>query len=79
MIISQDYCTGALTKVPEILACGIPLILNQGAARSYRRFPGVEVFNSTSELQGHLEHLPSVPPSFEAPDRRYNQFLDSIM
>ena len=78
MIIAQEYCTGALTKVPEVLVSGIPIIMNTGASRSYKRLDGVSVYDSIQELKKYLNMSFKIPSLHRVPVDRYEQFLLSI-
>ncbi|WP_417557640.1 hypothetical protein [Mesoflavibacter zeaxanthinifaciens] len=50
IIIYQLPTTGALTKIPEILLSGIPIICNTVAARNYFNTKGVYVYDSKENL-----------------------------
>jgi hypothetical protein len=78
MIINQDYCPGALTKVPEILISGVPIIINTGASRSYKRMDGVYVYDSISELKRYLNSPLPIPIVPGIPFDRYNSLIDAI-
>jgi len=78
MIINQDYCPGALTKVPEILISGIPVIMNIGASRSYKRMDGVYVYDSIAELDRYLKSPLNIPMVPGIPNDNYNSFLGAI-
>ena len=78
MIINQDYCPGALTKVPEILISGIPVIMNTGASRSYKRMDGVFVYETIVELLTFLNMEFTIPVAPLYPKERYKGFIDAI-
>lgn len=50
VLIHQSPTTGALTRIPELLLAGVPLIVNNDAARSYYTCNGVYVYNSDFEF-----------------------------
>jgi hypothetical protein len=78
MIINQDYCTGALTKVPEILISGIPVIMNTGASRSYKRMEGVYVYDTIAELNRYLNLSFPIPKIPAIPSDNYNSLIGAI-
>lgn len=49
-IVYQENGSGALTKIPELLAAGVPLVINSHAARSYYNLPGIIEFESLEQL-----------------------------
>jgi hypothetical protein len=79
IIINQDYCPGALTKVPEILISGIPVIMNTGASRSYKRLDGVYVYESIVELERYLNSPLPIPNTPSIPFDNYKNFTDAIV
>jgi|GEM_PF-366319 len=74
----QDYGGGALTRISEMLAAGVPVLANQHAARSYHGCPGVIEVASVTELVRQAreltERMPEVPhwpqPDYPALVRR---------
>lgn len=50
IIIYQPPTTGSLTRIPEMLMAGIPVIANDNAARNYYSVDGVRVYHSIPEL-----------------------------
>jgi hypothetical protein len=77
-IIHQPPTSGALTRVPELLLAGLPLLLNIHAARNCYDFDGIKVYNSYPELSDllHTDH-PSSPRLFTRPAEE-NIFVDFI-
>ena len=64
----QPGATGALTRIPDLLLAGIPVIANSIAARSYYNLPGVRVVENIDHLLGVLRH--AAPAAlFDAPVR----------
>lgn len=56
MIVHQVPTTGALTKIPEMLLSGIPIICNTAAARNYFNTEGVYVYDTKEDLIGLLNN-----------------------
>jgi glycosyltransferase involved in cell wall biosynthesis len=54
-VINQKATTGSLTKIPELLAAGVPIIVNQHAARNYFNKEGLILFRDGEELIKILE------------------------
>jgi hypothetical protein len=44
-----------LTKIPELLAAGVPVIINSHAARSHHNLPGILEFATFEQLGQQLE------------------------
>jgi len=61
-IIYQNRGAGALTRVPEMLLAGLPVICSSHAARSARHYQGVEVFQTSGDLLDLLRKPASIPP-----------------
>jgi glycosyltransferase involved in cell wall biosynthesis len=54
-ILYQQPSTGALTKIPELLSAGIPVIANQHSARNYFNIDNVLIYREFDELLDLLE------------------------
>lgn len=50
VLIHQTYGLGSLTRIPEMLIAGIPVIANSIASRSYFDYDGVYVYENSQEL-----------------------------
>lgn len=50
VIIHQAASSGALTKIPEFLIAGVPIISNSKAARNYFNIKGVHVYENDDEF-----------------------------
>ena len=72
-IIHQEPTTGALTKIPELIIAGIPILANVFAGRSFIGVKGVSIYNDFHEL---LELIHSngfdMPPLLERPTEEQN-------
>lgn len=64
---------GALTRIPEALIAGIPVVANRHAARGYETVPGVHVYDRPEQLiellAADLPVPPPVPRPVEAEER----------
>jgi len=54
-IVYQENGSGALTKIPELLTAGVPVIINSHAARSHHNLPGVFEFTTFDQLGQQLK------------------------
>lgn len=59
---NQTRGAGALTRIPEALLAGIPVLANAVAARSAQDLPGVYVYQTTAELESLLRNGLPTPP-----------------
>jgi hypothetical protein len=79
IIINQGFSTGSLTKNIEFLVAGIPVICDEGSARSYQRFSGLYCYMSFQMLKALLVEedlrVPSLPIK---PSQYYKSFTDAL-
>jgi len=54
-IVYQENGSGALTKIPELLCAGVPVVINSHAARSHHNLPGIFEFATFEQLGQKLE------------------------
>jgi hypothetical protein len=82
VILHQEPTTGALTKIPELLIAGIPIIANNAASRSYYGVQGISTYASYEELFELIDTLslavPPLPPAPESAERRFINSIKSI-
>jgi hypothetical protein len=79
IIVQQEPTTGALTRIPELLIAGIPVIANTTAARSYHNLSGVSVYNNYQELFKLIGDTPITPPPVPAPPTlAEKRFIEAI-
>ena len=74
-IIFQQRGSGALTRIPELLLAGVPVIVNDHAGRSAHHLTGLWHCNDPERLIELTERLQDTPP----PPQRPNAWLDSAM
>lgn len=53
-VVYQRPASGALTRIPDLLAAGVPVLANTYAARSQQDQPGLSVFVDSYDLRGKL-------------------------
>jgi len=54
-IVYQENGSGALTKIPELLTAGVPVIINSHAARSHHNLPGIFEYDTFEQLGDKME------------------------
>jgi hypothetical protein len=73
VLIHQKKGLGVLTRIPEMLIAGIPVITNRIGARSATHLQGVYVYDSPEELHSMLDkefdEVPPPPPPTKAEER----------
>ncbi|OUS18691.1 hypothetical protein A9Q93_03480 [Nonlabens dokdonensis] len=78
IIIHQKPTTGALTKIPELLLSGIPVICNTSSARNYYYLNGVHVYKTGNELKKILKHPKLLAPFDFNLENKNKKFLDEF-
>jgi len=63
----QPGTSGALTRIPELLCAGVPVIANYVAARSYQNLPGVLIVETMDQLVRCLRNFDPAPFDPPAP------------
>jgi hypothetical protein len=71
----QEGGGGVLTRIPEMLLAGVPVVANHHAARSYHGCPGLVEFADLAELAELLPHLPGMVEAFPPPAIPETDFL----
>ncbi|MEJ1237892.1 hypothetical protein WBG78_07185 [Chryseolinea sp. T2] len=78
-VISQGFSTGSLTKFPELLIAGIPIISDEGSARSFHRTDGVNIYRNESEFVELLNENLDPPRIPSRPQKEIDEFLKICM
>ncbi|MCQ6957278.1 hypothetical protein [Mucilaginibacter aquariorum] len=81
-IIHQQPSGGALTRVPELLLAGLPLILNIHAARSCFDLKGIAVYDSYPQLLDMLHEIDlQMPPLISRPleEKQFAEYINSCI
>jgi hypothetical protein len=78
LLVHYVPAPGALTRIPEALIAGIPVIANRHAARGYEGVPGVHVYDRPAELR---ELMAADLPTPAAPGRPVAEvrFVSSVL
>lgn len=78
LLAHQRSGCGALTRIPEMLAAGLPVVASKVAARSTSHLRGVHVYNSPEELTALLACQLPVPPVPSPPTEAEEEFIRSL-
>lgn len=78
-LVHQTASSGALTRIPELLIAGIPVIANSNACRSAFSYSGVYCYDDLLELLDHLKQpLEEFPPLLPRPVAAEKRFIDAL-
>jgi glycosyltransferase involved in cell wall biosynthesis len=78
LVVHQDAGGGALTRIPEALLCGLPVIANRVAARSARHYDGVHCVDSADGLRELLGGDVPTPRCPARPTRAEQAFVACV-
>ena len=75
LIVHQESGSGALTRIPEALCAGVPVIASVIAARSTRGYSGIQVYENIEEFRACLaQNPPRELPHLAAPTDAIRRF-----
>ncbi|MBN8563400.1 MAG: hypothetical protein J0L70_22960 [Leptolyngbya sp. UWPOB_LEPTO1] len=77
-LIHQTASSGALTRIPELLMAGIPVIANGNACRSAFSYAGVYCYDDEFELLDLFTQSLNSPPSPPRPIAAEKRFIDAV-
>lgn len=78
IVAHQFRGVGALTRIPEALLVGIPILANGIAARSYMHLPDVFIYDSAAELARQAQAVPALSALLPPPAEAEQRFLDAL-
>ena len=78
LLIHTTGGAGAVTRIPEALLAGVPVIANANAARDQYDTPGVNLYNSPAEFRALALAPPSLPPVPLPPTAACTRFVEEI-
>ena len=82
ILIHQPPTSGSLTRIPEMLIAGLPVILNFTSARNYFNMDGIYTYNCDEELlellKSDLKKIPDLPVKPEKEVKIFKQKIRSI-
>jgi glycosyltransferase involved in cell wall biosynthesis len=77
-LVHQQSGIGALTRIPELLIAGVPIIANSTACRSAFNYAGVYCYDDSTELAELMAKPLSMPPILPRPVSAERRFIESI-
>lgn len=78
VLVHQQAGAGALTRIPEMLIAGIPIIANSNACRSAYDYPGIYCYDNQSELVGLINRTFEDPPLLNRPLDAEQRFIQCL-
>ncbi|MBE9009085.1 hypothetical protein IQ250_02565 [Pseudanabaenaceae cyanobacterium LEGE 13415] len=79
VLVHQKSGVGALTRIPEMLIAGIPVIASSNACRSAFEYAGVYCYEDESELASWLDRSLPMPESLPRPVAAEKRFIDWVL
>lgn len=78
ILLYQTKGSGALTRIPEMLIAGIPIIANSHACRSAFSYPGVYCYDHELELMDLMSKELDLPKLLPPPVKAAKRFINCI-
>lgn len=78
-LVHQRAAAGVLTRIPELLIAGIPVIANSTACRSAFGFSGVHCYDTEAELAALLTEAFEMPEVLPRPIAAEQRFIDQAL
>jgi len=69
---------GAVTRIPEALVAGVPVIANDNAARDQYGTPGVHVYDDAADFHAFVRAALPMPPSLPPPAAAEARFQSAL-
>lgn len=77
-LVHQKPTSGALTRIPEFLIAGLPIIANSNACRSTAGYAGIYSYDDEIELADWLSQPMPVPDLLPRPVAAEKRFIDCL-
>jgi hypothetical protein len=78
VLVHQKAGVGALTRIPEMVVAGIPVIVNSNACRSAFSYAGVHCYDSQTELLELMSKSLSTPDLLPRPVNDEKRFINCL-
>jgi hypothetical protein len=78
VLVHQKAGVGALTRIPEMLVAGVPVIANGNACRSAFNYSGVYYYDSQTELADLMSKQLNSPPILPRPIEAEKRFINCV-
>lgn len=75
LLIHTEGGGGAVTRIPEALLAGVPLIANSNAARDQHGTPGVHIYEDEADFTQLASAVPPMPPAPPRPHEAESRFV----
>lgn len=79
LLIHTQGGAGAVTRIPEALLAGIPVVANINAARDQHGVPGVHVYEDHAEFQSLIRAGLRIPPTPVRPVGAESRFQNTVL
>jgi hypothetical protein len=82
ILLHQSTGVGALTRIPDMLIAGIPIIANSHACRSAFGYSGVYCYENEFELADFMNQeleMPDILPRPVAAEKRFKECLEGLI
>jgi hypothetical protein len=76
--IHQHISTGSLTKIPELMMAGVPVLINADAARNFHNIDGIRVYEDDSDCLNAMNESFQTPAIPQKPAVHERIFLETI-
>jgi glycosyltransferase involved in cell wall biosynthesis len=77
-LVYQNANAGALTRIPELILAGVPVLANEAACRSWQDLPGLCSYATFPELESLLGRELPLPPVPAPPQAAEGRLLAAI-
>lgn len=78
LLVHTEGGGGALTRIPEALLAGVPVIANGNAARDQHGTNGVHVYHTPTEFLARVAAPPAIPPAPVRPEAAEARYMDQL-
>lgn len=78
VLLHQNTGVGALTRIPDMLVAGVPVIANSHACRSAHGYAGVYCYENELELADLLNKPLEIPPLLAPPAAAEKRFINCL-
>jgi len=78
VLVHQKAGVGALTRIPEMLIAGVPVIANANACRSAFDYAGVYCYDDSQELAELMSETLDIPIGLDRPIAAENRFVSCL-
>lgn len=80
--IHQNISTGSLTKIPELMMAGVPVLINTDAARNFHNLQGIRVYEDSADCLTAMREdflIPDIPSRPVVYERIFLESIQSLL